>query len=215
MPGDRKLFARRIGCKEAFLAAHSESLLRGWQIATDGRLYHAFITTQVTAMIARRRAVSQKVKDWRERKKAEEAQACNRLQTDYKPVSNPQEQEQEQEQEQDLNTATQAQPASHKARRGSRLQVSATIPQDYDDFARKERPDIDPQKVYLAFCDYWVAKPGQSGVKLDWLATWRNWVRNHNGGNRNGNAPNSSASKADRRGEYLNELARRAGLSEQ
>jgi hypothetical protein len=29
-----------------------------------------------------------------------------------------------------------------------------------------------------AFRDYWIAKPGASALKLDWAATWRNWVRN-------------------------------------
>lgn len=32
--------------------------------------------------------------------------------------------------------------------------------------------------VYARFSDFWIAKPGKEGVKLDWLATWRNWVRN-------------------------------------
>jgi hypothetical protein len=27
------------------------------------------------------------------------------------------------------------------------------------------------------FRDYWIAQPGQRGVKTDWDATWRNWVR--------------------------------------
>jgi hypothetical protein len=27
------------------------------------------------------------------------------------------------------------------------------------------------------FRDYWIAQPGQRGVKLDWNATFRNWVR--------------------------------------
>jgi hypothetical protein len=27
------------------------------------------------------------------------------------------------------------------------------------------------------FRDYWHAKPGAGAVKLDWLGTWRNWVR--------------------------------------
>ena len=27
------------------------------------------------------------------------------------------------------------------------------------------------------FRDYWIAQPGQKGVKTDWTATWRNWVR--------------------------------------
>lgn len=28
------------------------------------------------------------------------------------------------------------------------------------------------------FFDYWIAQPGAKGRKLDWSATWRNWVRN-------------------------------------
>jgi phage terminase Nu1 subunit (DNA packaging protein) len=27
------------------------------------------------------------------------------------------------------------------------------------------------------FVDYWIAQPGQKGVKTDWDATWRNWMR--------------------------------------
>lgn len=27
------------------------------------------------------------------------------------------------------------------------------------------------------FRDYWIAQPGQKGVKTDWDATWRNWLR--------------------------------------
>ncbi len=27
------------------------------------------------------------------------------------------------------------------------------------------------------FRDYWIAQPGQKGLKTDWSATWRNWVR--------------------------------------
>lgn len=27
------------------------------------------------------------------------------------------------------------------------------------------------------FRDYWIAQPGQKGVKADWSGTWRNWIR--------------------------------------
>lgn len=27
------------------------------------------------------------------------------------------------------------------------------------------------------FIDYWISVPGQRGIKLDWNATWRNWMR--------------------------------------
>lgn len=32
-------------------------------------------------------------------------------------------------------------------------------------------------RIMETFADYWTAQPGQKGVKLDWLATWRNWLR--------------------------------------
>ncbi|MGR9087307.1 MAG: hypothetical protein ACU841_09570 [Gammaproteobacteria bacterium] len=31
--------------------------------------------------------------------------------------------------------------------------------------------------VFARFRDYWIAQPGAKGRKLDWQATWRNWVR--------------------------------------
>jgi hypothetical protein len=38
----------------------------------------------------------------------------------------------------------------------------------------------------LKFHDYWKAQPGQRGTKLDWDATWRNWIRNARGSQNNG-----------------------------
>ena len=29
-----------------------------------------------------------------------------------------------------------------------------------------------------SFSDYWIAISGSKGTKLDWQATWRNWIRN-------------------------------------
>ena len=47
----------------------------------------------------------------------------------------------------------------------------------------------------LKFRDYWRAKAGAGGVKLDWDATWRNWIRNArpSGGGRNGSKQQSFA----------------------
>lgn len=33
------------------------------------------------------------------------------------------------------------------------------------------------QTEFEKFCDYWHARAGPNGVKLDWSATWRNWIR--------------------------------------
>lgn len=36
---------------------------------------------------------------------------------------------------------------------------------------------LDPSSIAADFRDYWVASPGQRGVKLSWPATWRRWCR--------------------------------------
>ena len=45
------------------------------------------------------------------------------------------------------------------------------------DWVRKEFPGIDGRRQTELFVDYFRAAPGQKGVKLDWIATWRNWMR--------------------------------------
>lgn len=34
------------------------------------------------------------------------------------------------------------------------------------------------RREHAKFIDYWLAKSGRDGTKLDWDATWRNWMRN-------------------------------------
>ena len=64
--------------------------------------------------------------------------------------------------------------------KGSRLSTDFELPDSWTEFCQTERPDLNPKKVFESFKDYWVAKAGAAGVKLDWQATWRNWVRNQN-----------------------------------
>lgn len=40
-----------------------------------------------------------------------------------------------------------------------------------------ECPGFDLRAEHRVFTDYWRAQPGQRGVKVDWPATWRNWMR--------------------------------------
>ena len=63
-------------------------------------------------------------------------------------------------------------------KRGSRLTQDWFLTKAMGDWATQERPDLDVRQVAEQFKDYWVAQAGQKGVKLDWDATWRNWVRN-------------------------------------
>jgi hypothetical protein len=67
-----------------------------------------------------------------------------------------------------------------KNKLGSRLAQDWILPDDWEYWANKLRPELNAKLVADQFKDYWIAQPGQKGVKLDWEATWRNWVRNTN-----------------------------------
>jgi uncharacterized protein YdaU (DUF1376 family) len=65
-----------------------------------------------------------------------------------------------------------------KATKGSRLSADFALPDEWVGFCQQHRPDLNPAVVFDGFKDYWVAKTGSAATKLDWTATWRNWVRN-------------------------------------
>lgn len=68
---------------------------------------------------------------------------------------------------------------SPKKERGSRLADDWFLPQDYGEYALEQGYSESVIRLEAdKFKDYWVSKPGRDAVKLDWLATWRNWLRN-------------------------------------
>ncbi|KQQ22560.1 hypothetical protein ASF48_05085 [Rathayibacter sp. Leaf299] len=61
--------------------------------------------------------------------------------------------------------------------KGSRM-TSDWSPSTEDlDFLLTDGPSLDVTVEVASFRDYWLAVPGQKGIKLDWSATWRNHVR--------------------------------------
>jgi hypothetical protein len=64
------------------------------------------------------------------------------------------------------------------SKRGSRLSSDwVPSPSDLEFASDKGFARKDALALADEFRDYWLALPGQRGVKLDWSATWRNWVR--------------------------------------
>jgi len=63
---------------------------------------------------------------------------------------------------------------------GKRLANDLFLPDDWREFCKQTRPELNPAKTFDQFRDYWISQAGQKGVKLDWFATWRNWVRSTN-----------------------------------
>ncbi len=61
--------------------------------------------------------------------------------------------------------------------KGTRLPEDWALPAEWRAWALAQRPDLNPNKIADEFRDYWIAKTGVNATKLNWQATWRNWVR--------------------------------------
>jgi hypothetical protein len=75
---------------------------------------------------------------------------------------------------------TETETKKEKKTLGKRLANDFSFPKEWEEFCQTERPELSPVKTFDQFKDYWIAQAGQKGVKLDWFATWRNWVRSTN-----------------------------------
>lgn len=68
--------------------------------------------------------------------------------------------------------------------RASRIPENWALPADWRTWAESEAGPtglkLSAQRVGIEgdrFRDFWLSKPGKDGEKLNWLATWRNWIR--------------------------------------
>ncbi|MFG5779892.1 hypothetical protein ACFIQF_22760 [Comamonas sp. J-3] len=91
--------------------------------------------------------------------------------------------------------------ASPKAseKRATRLAADWVLPNPWGQWALAEFPAMtkaDVRKQADVFADYWHSEAGQKARKLDWLATWRNWIRRHNEQRRPGGSGQQAAKYA-------------------
>jgi uncharacterized protein YdaU (DUF1376 family) len=98
-----------------------------------------------------------------------------------KLADNPDESSQNQNQNHIQN---QKKEQSAQRSRGSRLPSAWEPSEILKAWAVKERPDLNVDSTVASFRDYWTAAAGSKGVKLDWEATFRNWVRAERPGGR-------------------------------
>lgn len=69
--------------------------------------------------------------------------------------------------------------ASRKKNTATRLPKDWAIPSDWVEWAASEGlTHSHAMSEAERFKDYWIAESGAKARKMDWQATWRNWVRN-------------------------------------
>lgn len=71
-----------------------------------------------------------------------------------------------------------AKASSTPRKRGTRIQEDFEVTQPMQQWAATKAPGIDLGLETEKFINYWVAKSGRDATKVDWTATWRNWMLN-------------------------------------
>lgn len=69
-------------------------------------------------------------------------------------------------------------PARTAAKRGTRIPEDFTVTPEMVTWAVTECPGVDGRAETQKFINYWRSKTGKDATKLDWPATWRNWLLN-------------------------------------
>jgi len=72
------------------------------------------------------------------------------------------------------------------APRGTRLPDDFSVSEEMRSWALLKHPFVDIEAETEAFIDHFKSVAGAKGVKLDWLGTWRNWIRRSKQFNRTG-----------------------------
>jgi hypothetical protein len=86
-------------------------------------------------------------------------------------------------------------------KRGERLANDWQPSADSVAKAKIDAPHVNLRHEHEVFVDYWISQPGQKGLKLDWDATWRNWMRRKESDFVSPNPAPSSRRRAPTRGE--------------
>lgn len=104
----------------------------------------------------------------------------NEQQTNNKQITTTKESKKERKKEDKTKEVLSKEKTKVENLRGIRLSPDWWVSEDEGEWAVKEFNLTTDQVIMQAdkFKDYWLAKAGAGGIKRDWQATWRNWIRN-------------------------------------
>lgn len=149
-----------------------------WHVADGGYEFHEWHEYQPSkdAIEAERAAARDRMRERRRNKRGTFAGSSGEQPANVREVF-----------ERSSTTPTQPSPAqpdhepskegSVPRERGTRIEPDWMPDRELIAQMQTECPAVDLQAEHKVFIDYWIAQPGQKGVKLDWPATWRNWMR--------------------------------------
>lgn len=194
LPDDDRLLCRLAGLgrdMDAFLAVKTVAL-HGFIGCSDGRLYHPVIADLALLAAKKQRRDVERTRNATEARRARNGhrnvERDDIVDDDQSATLRPpREREIIRDRDRDREKeVVAAQDAASKSK-GTRL------PDDFEPDASCQAlaeklllTRAQSQLEFDKFRDYWKAKPGKDGRKLDWQATFKNWLRNVKGTPTNG-----------------------------
>jgi uncharacterized protein YdaU (DUF1376 family) len=160
-----------------------EAVMRGFVKCSDGRLYHKFLSAEANKAYARkvqfrerRAADAKRLKEWRDAQREAANETQTEMQDETRLVADGNGKDRDRDIE-DIRKDSPSESPKESSSRGRKLPPDWR-PTDNDWTVACRSLGGQKAEVELAkFRDYWPAKPGGGSRKLDWDATWRNWVR--------------------------------------
>ena len=99
-------------------------------------------------------------------------------------------------------------PSAPPKQTATRLPKDWKPTQEHWDAAILINSDLAPRLNLIAdtFRDYWIAKSGKDATKMDWMATWKNWIRREAQNAKSGTGTAGKKSYGEQRAELFEGL---------
>jgi hypothetical protein len=166
--------------------------MRDKELIADGRL-----TSWEKRQPKREDGSAERAKAWREHKKTENKET-------ERTRTQPNAPETESDTDTDTDTDKKKDKAKALSKKGTRLSPQWGPGDEGWDMALSLLSREEAKAECLKFKDYWRSVPGAKGVKLDWDATWRNWVRS--AAERKGHSPPKRQTYSEAANEIIEEM---------
>lgn len=157
-----------------------------WKRAKGGYRFHDWneYNPSAESVLAEREAAKERMRRRREEQRAKrEAAAQGQNRSGEQPTNVPKDFERSSDSptrpdptRTSYGSTNQKTPSSGPAPRGTRIPNDFTVTPEMVTWARDRVPNVDGRLETERFVNYYRALPGAKGRKLDWPATWRNWM---------------------------------------
>lgn len=174
LPLDHALIMRTHCARTADEMRAIENVLKDFFVTTEEGYIHKRCDVEIESFHSKSVSARESAKARWDRVRAEKEADAMRTHSEgnanHKPRTNNQEPITKADQVQEPLSALSEPKAKRKARLPDQFLVTGAMRQ----WAAESVPAVELKTETENFCDYW---RGQGGTKLDWVATWRTWMR--------------------------------------